>query len=192
MNRPIDVQALGGNQAIPELVGDPVEYWLPPGMHPCTMEDVQAMFVYNDQRRKVWTCFEAFLHRFRDANGRLSKVILDGSFVTGREHPDDIDAFTLFNAHDMAECYQYSDNKLLFNTLRKKDFAKVIFNIHLFFVPNQSGFEWYKNFFSKGDNGAGSVGLRPPDKDRDPPNLIVPAEKGLLELDLTDFFNRGL
>lgn len=63
---------------------------LPAGVHDCTVEEVQASFGWNEHRRQLTEGFTQFLRdEIHDEFG--SPVYADGSFVTDKERPNDID-----------------------------------------------------------------------------------------------------
>ena len=77
---------------IPKLVHlNPLIPWaiLPPGIHTTTLTEVKNHFATTPHRIKL---FQGFV-RVTDALAAAgcSSVFLDGSFVTGKPHPDDFD-----------------------------------------------------------------------------------------------------
>lgn len=66
---------------------------LPEGVHLCTLEEVRAAFgqFHRSDRRPQLT--ERLTRYIQDArnSGVVSAIVLDGSFVTGKEEPGDID-----------------------------------------------------------------------------------------------------
>jgi hypothetical protein len=77
---------------IPPLIEIPSAPWevLPPGVHPASLTEVQAMFATNPRRRLLFDGFIAGLKSLKSA-GCLT-AYLDGSFVSGKPHPGDFDA----------------------------------------------------------------------------------------------------
>jgi hypothetical protein len=71
--------------------------------------DVEARFVYNEQRHKVWRYFTYVLDRIRDLGGRVEEILVDGSFVTGREHPGDVDAACLVPPDELRALLRQSE-----------------------------------------------------------------------------------
>ena len=78
---------------------------LPEGIHDCSFDEAQARFGSfhgSDQRLQLWTKFKEF---FRDvkACALVDAVILNGSFVTGKPSPNDIDLILVVPAaHDFS------------------------------------------------------------------------------------------
>lgn len=72
---------------IPEFNADGL---LPRGVHPATLEEVLERFGGNERREQLLTGFVEALRLLRAAGCR--RVYIDGSFVTPKERPNDIDA----------------------------------------------------------------------------------------------------
>jgi hypothetical protein len=171
---------------IPDLIGEPVPYWLPPGMHPCTLVEVEARFVYNEQRQKVWRYFMYVLDRIKDLGRRVNEILIDGSFVTGRELPGDVDAACLVPPDELRALLRDAENaRALTFFLSQPRLARELLGVHLFVVRSRENLDGFRLTFASGPGGAG---LRPPDPAKDPPGLVVPEEKGVLAVDFTSFF----
>ena len=66
---------------------------LPTGVHDCTLEEIKARFGTfqdSDRRPRLFAKLELFLTEAR-ASRVIQCVYLDGSFVTGKPEPNDID-----------------------------------------------------------------------------------------------------
>jgi len=171
---------------IPDLIGEPVPYWLPPGTHPCTPVEVEARFVYNEQRQKVWRYFMYVLDRIKDLGGRVNEVLIDGSVVTVRALPGDVDAACLVPPAELRALLQDAENARALNFfLSQPHLARELLGVHLFVVRNRENLDGFRLTFSR---GLGGTGLREADPLKDPPGLIVPEEKGILAVDFTSFF----
>ena len=73
---------------------------LPPGIHDCSLAEMKAKFVWNDRRRQLMCSFVRFLRSEID-NVFDGPVCADGSFVTDKECPNDIDVvLELLDASD--------------------------------------------------------------------------------------------
>ncbi len=72
---------------IPDFTADGL---LPEGVHPATLEEVLERFGGNERRNQLLTGFIEALRRLRAAGCR--RVYVNGSFVTSKERPNDIDA----------------------------------------------------------------------------------------------------
>ena len=63
---------------------------LPPGVHFATWTRIEDRLAFNPRRRRLLAGFREACEHLRKAGCRL--VYLDGSFVTARDHPGDLDA----------------------------------------------------------------------------------------------------
>jgi len=68
----------------PNAIGE-----LPSGMHPATLEEVEAVFVTTPRRRRLFEGLRLALQNLRIAGVR--RVFINGSFVTTKADPNDID-----------------------------------------------------------------------------------------------------
>ena len=71
---------------IPEFIAGGL---LPEGIHPATLEEVRERFGGNERRRQLLAGLVAALLLLRAAGCR--RVYINGSFVTAKERPNDID-----------------------------------------------------------------------------------------------------
>lgn len=90
---------------------------LPPGIHLCTIEDIQLQFTYNIRRREI---FDGLLRLISDLKAiSSSAVYIDGSFVTAKQLPSDIDACWEEGTGTKYE-YEYVHMPILFNRDKAK------------------------------------------------------------------------
>jgi len=79
--------------------------WLPAGIHECSVDEVAARFGAfhgSDRRPQLFARLVAFLREAR-VSGLLEAVLVDGSFVTGKPDPNDIDLVLVVPAnHDFS------------------------------------------------------------------------------------------
>jgi hypothetical protein len=62
---------------------------LPAGIHLCTLEEIEASFVYNNRRRQL---FEGLLLLISDLKSvHAPAIFVDGSYVSAKTQPNDID-----------------------------------------------------------------------------------------------------
>jgi hypothetical protein len=171
---------------IPKLVGNPIPYWLPPGVHRCTFEEVERRFLFNETRQRVWERFLAILKRLRDCEVSFSEMYVDGSFVTARKEPGDVDGFVYVPEERMMEILNTNPN---FETIRPilmaEPIVRRLFGADLFFVGSTAEVKRKMETFTR---GVGGHGLRKPTPGRDPSELTVPNERGILLVDCRDFF----
>ncbi|GAA4171900.1 DUF6932 family protein [Sphingobacterium ginsenosidimutans] len=69
---------------------------LVPGEHKLTIEEFEKIFVYNDKRQQIYNGFRKLMTVFREIG--CSHLYADGSFVTKKPYPGDIDV--CWHMHD--------------------------------------------------------------------------------------------
>lgn len=168
--------------AIPDFIDD---YHLPPGEHTATLEEVEERFSKSsDMRKQVWKSFKLLLDRLEQLDIYPEKMLIDGSFVTGREEPEDVDfaalilpekvnqAISTLNEHDKSGISMLLNDA---NQLAIRD----LFGTHLLIAFNQVTLDGWSYLFRKGQNGS----LRDPDPKRDPQWVKKPQEKGIIKVE---------
>ena len=90
--------------------------FLPSGVHDCTLDEVrQALGVFQttDRRPKLYDKLQALVQQAW-ATGLVAEIIIDGSFVTAKPDPNDIDLILVLDAgHDFtAELLPFEYNVL--------------------------------------------------------------------------------
>jgi len=77
--------------------------FLPDGIHDCSLSEAEARFASfqtSDRRPRLWVNFLAFLEQVKGA-GVVRVMLLDGSFVSAKSDPNDIDLILILSAtHD--------------------------------------------------------------------------------------------
>jgi len=63
---------------------------LPEGVHACTAEEAEGAFCHNDRRAAIWAGFRRFVQQTEHLQPP-SEILVDGSFVTDKELPNDVD-----------------------------------------------------------------------------------------------------
>lgn len=120
--------------------------------------------------------------------GSVNDVLVDGSFVTGREEPGDVDAACYVPPNELRDMINKStDAGVLTFFLANPHEAKRMLGVHMFVVRTPENLEDFLITFTKGLQGKG---LRPADPVRDPKDLIVPKEKGILRVSFAEFFKQ--
>lgn len=117
--------------------------YLPPGLHRSDFTEVQRRFGNTDGRQELLRNLYDFVNVARKVGA--SRLILDGSFVTDKEEPNDIDAILVV-----------PDN--LDTTTREVHIlleSKIRFNIHLFPVreSDEEFLQQWIEFFEHDRNG---------------------------------------
>ena len=78
---------------------------LPEGIHDCTMEEAAqrfAVFQSSDRRPRLWARFTEFIRQLKEC-GFVETVIVDGSFVTAKPAPSDVDlVLVVATSHDFS------------------------------------------------------------------------------------------
>jgi len=139
---------------IPQLQSD----YLPQGVHECTIDELRkSFFCLNDRRKTLLNNLEKYisiLHQY----GLTGWIILDGSFVTVKENPGDIDIILVISEN---QHYSVSSPVTQFDlTMLRKDYVKKNFELHLFVgftdAKSTNGFDDTSNLwieFFKGIRG---------------------------------------
>jgi predicted nucleotidyltransferase len=77
---------------------------LPPGIYDCSLEEIGerfGTFQSTDLRPRLYEKLQAFLQQVRSTN-LVIVVIVNGSFVTGKANPNDIDLILMLpSSHDL-------------------------------------------------------------------------------------------
>src|SRR5262245_4370530 len=88
--------------AIPDLDADG---FLPAGVHDCSVDEIKdrfAQFQGSDRRFRLFEKLESFMNDAR-ATGFVAELIVDGSFVTAKPAPSDVDLVVVLAAnHDLS------------------------------------------------------------------------------------------
>jgi len=64
---------------------------LPEGVHHATMDEVLTQFGDSTPQRQAVTARLRRIYQFASATGKLICLVIFGSYVTARPHPNDID-----------------------------------------------------------------------------------------------------
>lgn len=159
-------------------------YHLPPGEHVCTLDEIKERFgIINSNRQKVWDDFAALLERLERLKIMPTIILVDGSFVTGRELPEDVDFACLIPPGRIKKALKeanFSDReaiKMICNPNSQGN-LRVLFGAHPLIVDNEKGLYYWSTFLRRG----GPNGLKEPDYKKDPDWVIKPKEKGILKI----------
>lgn len=107
--------------------------FLPKGIHDCTLAEIRerfGQFQGTDQRCRLMERLEVFIHECR-TTGFVRSIILDGSFVTDVDAPNDIDLLlVLSETHDFnAELRPFEYNVVSKRSIRRRfDFDAAVFD----------------------------------------------------------------
>jgi hypothetical protein len=90
--------------------------WLPEGIYDCTIDEAAVRlgsFQASDRRPRLWQKFVEFLNESK-ASGLVKVILLDGSFVTAKPNPNDIDLVLVVDAnHDFSASLRPNHYNLL-------------------------------------------------------------------------------
>jgi hypothetical protein len=98
--------------------------FLPEGIHEASLEEVRerfGRFQRTDRRPSLFTKLSTYLAEVR-ASGLAEAVILDGSFVTAKDEPSDIDLILVLRPDhdDRAELRPFEYNALAKHRVRRR------------------------------------------------------------------------
>lgn len=120
--------------AIPDLTPDGI---LPTGIHDCTLEEVGerfGRFCSSDRRVRLFKSLCEYVGELQQT-GLASTVLVDGSFVTAKEAPEDVDmVVVLREGHDFSQQLRpFEYNALSARMIRRT------YGLDAFPVPHGSG-----------------------------------------------------
>src|SRR5438477_6434890 len=121
---------------------------LPAGIHDCTMQEAAARFGTfqgSERRPLLWSKFKQFFREVA-ASRLVEALVLDGSFVTAKPEPNDIDiVVVLFAIHDWgADLPPYQYNVLAEQSVRRR------FGFDIVAVKNGTeDLDWATEFFAQ-------------------------------------------
>ena len=104
---------------------------LPAGLHVCTLGEAELMFCWNDYRRDLWRKLGAVLTEFRQ-RGFLFPLLIDGSFVTDKNIPGDVELVL-----DLAQADEEVSDQVILYAFHHSQRLHTEFNID--FYPNLPG-----------------------------------------------------
>jgi len=108
---------------VPSLTADG---FLPPGIFDCELSEVKArfgVFQGSDQRSRLFERLEALLVAMRSSK-LFESVVVDGSFVTAKSAPNDIDLIAVLRSgHDFERDLRMSEYSLVSRALLQRRFG---------------------------------------------------------------------
>ena len=137
--------------------------YLPEGIHEITLEKFQTIFGFNNKRKDmIREGLIPFLNEL--APHKVQRVYLDGSFVTNKENPGDIDGYVMTESH----------SKLFYFILINYERWKLEYRVDLYAaftdltgVSEDCSKEWWESKFSsipRSEMKKGYVSLKIPAK----------------------------
>ena len=126
--------------SIPTMNSD----YLPNGIHSCTIEEIKQFFGTNERRNSLIDNLCEYIQNVKDF-GLDGHIIIDGSFVTVKEHPGDIDIiFEVGASYDLEAPLTMLETNIL-----SKRYVMDKFELHLFVAPNEDTAKHWRSFFSR-------------------------------------------
>lgn len=170
---------------IPSFVNG--DYYLPKGLHRCTIKEIEESLLFSDRRKTVWRLFTDFTFRLHTLGITPQAALVDGSFVTKRTNPGDVDFVFLIPMSDI--------NDALVNTQDQHDSEGILmlfhpdnqlairnlYGVHFLFAHDQNMFNNSSHYFQNN--------VRTPDPNLDPPWVKSVAGKGILYIDGGELIN---
>ena len=112
----------------------PLALLLPQGLHPCTLAEVEQRmaenFTTSRTRRSIFSGLQFYL-RDCQALGVGGRIWLDGSFVTGKNNPADIDVISLVSS-DFLNRLSVDEQTELLRLLNGGESTKARYDVHSF------------------------------------------------------------
>jgi hypothetical protein len=141
----IRARSYSGAMPIPGLDGAGL---LPPGVHDCTLDEVRqvfGVFQSTDRRPKLYDKLQSLVQEAW-ATGLVSEIVIDGSFVTAKTDPNDIDLILVLNpGHDFtAELRPFE-----YNVLSRRQARKIYGFDLLVAMPASAIYVEYLAFFAQ-------------------------------------------
>ncbi len=156
---------------------------LPEGIHEYTIDMFKHCFVdiFRDSKSRI-SIYQGF-NRFNEClfeYGCITKQWIDGSFVTIKNNPNDIDEVTFFNANEINKLT--IEKRQSFEQLIKNEDIKKIFSTHHFNVFEfPSGHPRYQLYCEQLKYWQKWFGTSRPIVDKDG-NELPPRKKGIVQL----------
>ena len=167
---------------IPDFVDG---YHLPRGIHEATLKEVEDRFGNSTNTRiRVWKCFLALMDRLNQLGLTPDEIYIDGSFVTGRNEPGDVDFAVLIRPGKTKRALKTASDHdkraiQLFSNPAAQDDIRDLFGAHFLIADVPMALDKYTSLFRVGLPG---VGLRDPEPNKDPSWVKKPKEKGIIRL----------
>lgn len=169
---------------IPDFVDG---YHLPGYEHECTIEEIESKFLNTSERVRVWGLFKGLLFRLETLGLTPDVLLIDGSFVTGREAPGDVDFGALIKPDAVRRALSKFTDKhdreaiIHFGDPSYGEIIRELYGAHMIVVKDNDGLVQASRLFRKGGTYRH---LRDPDPVRDPAGVTRPKQKGILRVTL--------
>ena len=127
---------------------------LPDGLYDTSLEEIRAVLGFTERRSKLIDGLEEFLQIW-DTSGLTDHYVIDGSFVTSKPEPSDIDMILALK--DTA-AFSSTLKGLLVTYCYDTASTKDRFGCHAFAAANQAHLEGWIDFFRHEKAAEGTVG----------------------------------
>jgi len=128
---------------------------LPRGVYECQFSEAKNLLVRNEKRKSLWDKFEQFLNWIRPMNF-FEYVYIDGSYITDKEEPNDIDIVLEINNSFSSEISSV-DRKVF-----DHNYVLNNFSLDAYISPSKNNFSEFFQYV--GVKEGLSRGLNPKDK----------------------------
>ncbi|MDD2586306.1 MAG: hypothetical protein PHT79_02260 [Syntrophomonadaceae bacterium] len=170
---------------IPDFLNN--DYYLPKGEYKCTIKEMEESFLFSDRRKMLWKLFKDFTYRLTTLGITPDAVLVNGSFVTKRTDPGDVDFVFLIPMDKINTALATAEDEhdetallMIFHPDNQLP-IRILYGVHFLYARNQSEFEYWSYYFQNG--------VREPDPKRDPPWVKSPTGKGILYIDGGELIN---
>jgi hypothetical protein len=171
--------------AIPDFVIN--SYYLPKGQYGCTIKEIEELFLFSDRRKTIWRLFTDFTFRLKTLGIAPDAVLINGSFVTKRINPGDVDFVFLIPMEKINEALAALEDEhdkaaihMLFEPANQAP-LRSLYGVHFLYAHDLNIFDYWSYYFQNN--------VREPDPKRDPPWVKSPAGKGILYIDGGELIN---
>ena len=105
--------------------------YLPPGIHDCNFLELKYAFGNNDRRVELTNKLQSYLSKVKNV-GLTGWLIINGSFVTSKENPNDIDVVLIIKGrYPLSQSISQEEYEII-----SPNFVKKNYEIHLFIRLN--------------------------------------------------------
>ena len=122
--------------------------FLPPGIHECSLDEIRPRFggfQQRDRRPHLFTRLEELVTAMA-GSGLFESVLVDGSFVTAKPAPNDVDLLAVLKAgHDFEQDLPVSDYALVSRSILRRRFGFDVVVVE----GNSIVYETYIEFFGR-------------------------------------------
>lgn len=154
-------------------------YYLPPGEYKCSLEEIEKRFANGSPSRKQsWEYFMFYLNRLKHFGIKPKIILINGSFVTGKNNAGDVDCVMLINPEEVRQALknmnEHDKNGLIILTdYRNADLIRAMLGVHIFVTYNNYWLQLWSNFFRK----------IKPSTTNNKNEISTPKEKGILRVE---------